>query len=370
MTTSFSTFERLKDKGITAFKSGEFTSAKTYLIEAAECMIELAEQAKTPQLRKQQEQYAAELIDLAKNCDQYKKSGKPSRQRVSNEDDSGKNASDWIIKEKPTLGFDDIAGLEDVKNEIRIKMIHPLRHPELAAKYGIHPGGGVLLYGPPGTGKTMMAKAIAHELDAVFFVISPADILSKWVGEAEQNLQKLFDAARAEPMAIIFMDELEALVPNREAGGANVMQRVVPQILQELEGFDEKEGQPLLFMGATNKPWMLDEAIRRPGRLDTMIYVPLPDAPARFKMLEIYLGKRPLSDDVDLGVLCDKLNGYSGADIAHLAEQAARFAFLESIAGKQQRPISMKDLLQVIETTPPSVKPTDLKRYDEFAATN
>lgn len=223
----------------------------------------------------------------------------------------------------------------------------------------------MLLYGPPGTGKTMMAKAIACELDATFFVISPAQILSKWVGEAEQNLKKLFDAAKAEDKSVIFMDEIEALVPRRRSGGSSVMQRVVPQILQELEGFEE-DTTPLLFVGATNKPWMVDDAMMRPGRLDARILVPLPDAPARFKLLEIYMGKRPLAEDVDFGVLCDKLDGYSGADIANVAEQAARFAFMESIAGKDNRPITMKDVLQVIEATLPSVRPSDLVRYERF----
>ena len=173
--------------------------------------------------------------------------------------------------EKPSLRFDDVAGLDDVKEDIRLKMIYPFQHPELAEKFGIRPGGGVLLYGPPGTGKTMLAKATAGEIDATFFRISPADVLSKWVGEAEQNIKKLFDAAAAEPRSIIFIDEIEALVPARRDEGSSVMQRVVPQILQGMEGFDKKAGRPILLMGATNVPWQLDPAdapagpIRREG---------------------------------------------------------------------------------------------------------
>ena len=143
---------------------------------------------------------------------------------------------------------------------------------------------------------------------------------------------------------------------------------MVPQILQELEGFEE-DTTPLLFVGATNKPWMLDDAMMRPGRLDARILVPLPDAPARFKLLEIYMSERPLAEDIDFGELCDKLAGYSGADIASIAERAARFAFMESIAGKDSRPITMKDVLQVIEATKPSVKQPDLARYARFTET-
>ncbi len=364
MGTPFSTFERLKDKGVAAYRRGEFNTARTYLIQAAEQMVALADRTASPEMRRQHETYAGELIDLARDCE-TRPQRPPNRQRTTDTDDRGADVSDWIVKEKPAIGFADIAGLEDVKDEIRLKMIYPLSHPELARTYGISAGGGVLLYGPPGTGKTMMARAIAHELSATFFVISPAQILSKWVGEAEQNLNRLFAAAKAEDMSVIFMDEIEALVPKRASGGSSVMQRVVPQILQELEGFEEHP-RPLLFVGATNKPWMLDDAMMRPGRLDARIYVPLPDAPARFKLLEIYLSKRPLADDVDFGALCDRLEGYSGADIASIAEQAARNAFLESIAGQKARAISMADVLQVLGSTRPSVRPADLARFERF----
>jgi len=373
MTVSFSTFDRLKAKGVAAYKNGDFLTAKTYLIDAAECLIELAEAAKTPESRRQQEELAAELIDLTKECDRRHKSPQgarklgATRQRLE-EEGSGSNASDWIVKDKPTIGFDDIAGLDDVKEEIRLKMIYPFAHPVLAKQYGIASGGGVLLYGPPGTGKTMIAKAIAHEIDATFFVVSPAQMLSKWVGEAEQNVRKLFEAAKAEPVSVIFLDEVEALVPRRKDDSSSVMQRVVPQILQELEGFDRNADRALLFVGATNQPWLLDEAMLRPGRLDAKVYIGLPDAPARFKLLEIHFGDRPLAEDVDFGELCDRLDGYSGADIKHISLEAAQRPFLEAIAGKDPRPIQREDIMKTIEENPPSVHPSSLVRFQRFAA--
>ena len=370
MAVSFATFERLKSKGVSAYKKGDYLAAKTYLVEAAECMIELAESAKTPETRRQHEEIATELVDLAKDCDRLKKSGKKPRARVKEkDDDSGTDASDWIIRDKPDIGFDDIAGLDDVKEEIRLKMLYPFTHPELARRYGINVGGGVLLYGPPGTGKTMMAKAIAKEINATFFVISPAQVMSKWVGEAEQNIRKLFEAATAEPQAVIFIDEIEALVPKRKSDSSTVMARVVPQILQELEGFDRKGDRALLLIGATNKPWMLDEAVMRPGRFDTKVHIGLPDAPARYRLLEIHLGDRPVGDDVDLGALCDRLKGYSGADIRNIAQQAAAIPFMESVAGREPRPISMKDLMSATETTMPSVNASHLARYERFEET-
>jgi transitional endoplasmic reticulum ATPase len=373
MPVSFATFDRLKSRGVAAYKKGDYLAAKSYLVDAAECMVELAESAKTPEAQRQHEELATELIDLAKDCERLHRSGGKGRRAAAarqreKEGDSGTDASDWIVRDKPDIGFDDIAGLDDVKEDIRLKMIYPFAHPELAQRYGIATGGGILLYGPPGTGKTMIAKAIAHEIDATFFVVSPAQMLSKWVGEAEQNIQKLFEAAKAEKTSVIFLDETEALVPKRKSDSSTVMQRVVPQILQELEGFDRKGDRALLFVGATNKPWMLDEAILRPGRLDARIYVGLPDAPARFKMLEIYFDDRPLAGDVEFGELCDRLDGYSGADIKNIAQRSAQLPFMEAIAGKDARAISRQDILTVIDATPPSVNSSDLVRYDRFAA--
>ena len=377
MAVSFSTFDRLKGKGVSAYKSGDYLAAKTYLVDAAECLLEMAETTKSTEAKRQHEEIAAELIDLAKDCDRLHsggrrakpvgRGGKGGAQR-EREDDSGGDASDWIVRDKPTIGFDDIAGLEDVKAEIRLKMIYPFSHRELAKQYGISSGGGVLLYGPPGTGKTMIAKAIAHEIDATFFLVSPAEMLSKWVGEAEQNIRKLFDAAKAEETSVIFLDETEALVPKRKSDSSAVMQRVVPQILQELEGFDRKSDHALLFVGATNRPWMLDEAMLRPGRLDSKIYVDLPDAPARFRMLEIYLGDRPLAGDVDFGELCDRLAGYSGADIKNIAERAAQLPFMEAVSGKKARSIAKKDVMAVIQGTSPSVTKGELLRFEQFAS--
>jgi SpoVK/Ycf46/Vps4 family AAA+-type ATPase len=218
----------------------------------------------------------------------------------------------------------------------------------------------------------MIAKAIAREIDATFFTVSSADILSKWVGEAEQNVRKLFDAARAEPKAVIFIDEIEALVPRRSSGGSTVMQRVVPQMLQELEGFDRKGDQCLLFVGATNKPWMLDDAMLRPGRFDTRVYLDLPDAPARTRMLEIYLAGRPLGGDIDLARLCGALDGYSGADIKSLCDRAASrpfMGFVLSGGSGEKRPLSMADMEAAISEVRPSVLSKDLARYRKFAET-
>ncbi|MDB5288932.1 MAG: hypothetical protein JWL69_173, partial [Phycisphaerales bacterium] len=287
----------------------------------------------------------------------------------ASESEGEQSAQQWIVKEKPSLRFNDVAGLEDVKEDIRLKMIYPFEHAELAERFGIRPGGGVLMYGPPGTGKTMLAKATAGEIEATFFRISPADVLSKWVGEAEQNIKKLFDAAADEPRSIIFIDEIEALVPARRDEGSSVMQRVVPQILQGVEGFDKKAGRPILLMGATNVPWQLDPAILRPGRFDEKVYIPLPDLAARRKMLEIYLSKRPLAELVDLDAFAEKLEGYSGADIKYLCDRSATVPFLQSVATGQEGEITSQILADVLNDTQRSVTPEMLKRFTDWSRT-
>lgn len=368
---TFATFQRLKDKGIALLKAGDYAGARPYLIQAAECMIELSEETRDAKTQAEQESYARELLELARDCDRKaQRGGGPrlgGRDRAGADDDEQTNAEDWIVREKPNVRFADIAGLEDVKQEIYLKMIYPFRHPDLAQRYGIDVGGGMLLYGPPGTGKTMIAKAMACELDATMFVISPAQLMSKWVGEAEQNVRKLFEAAKDEPRAVIFMDECEALVPRRRGGQSTVMQRVVPQILQELEGFDRKAGRALLFLGATNEPWQLDPAMLRPGRLDSKVYVPLPDAEARFRLFEIYLANRPLCDDVNFADLVELTRGYSGADLKAICAKAATRPFLESVGGGEPRNINMADLQAVIAATPPSVSTKDDEKYRAWA---
>jgi transitional endoplasmic reticulum ATPase len=213
----------------------------------------------------------------------------------------------------------------------------------------------------------MLAKATAGEIDATFFRISPADVLSKWVGEAEQNIKKLFDAAAAEPRSIIFIDEIEALVPARRDDGSSVMQRVVPQILQGVEGFDRKAGRSLLLMGATNVPWQLDPAMMRPGRFDEKVYIPLPDLSARRKMLDLYLSKRPVATNVNLDELAQKLDGYSGADIRYLCDRAATIPFMQSVASGIDGDITSQILADVLNDTPRSVTPDLLKRFEEWS---
>lgn len=291
----------------------------------------------------------------------------PSGPRKAKE--GGEESKSFVPVERPTLRFDDIAGLDEVKEEIRLKMIYPFTHPEAAERYKIRRGGGILLWGPPGTGKTMMARAVAGEIDAAFFTVKPSEIMSKWVGDSEQNVERLFQAAREHPRSIVFIDEIEAMVPARRESQSAVMTRLVPQILAELEGFDTADKNPLLFIGATNEPWSLDSAVLRPGRFDEKVYVGLPDLPARRKIFELNLRGRPLAADVDLEALAHDAAGYSGADVKNVCEKAAADVFLRSVkAGKDgdAPPIAMADLRAALAETRPSVGPEDLARFEAY----
>ena len=360
-------FEKHKAKGVARFRMGELQEAKYHFLKAAEYLLQLAKETPEAELRKARMDKARELVDLAKNVKEKREELRKKKAFERKDEEKSEDIpKEWTLTEKPKIRFDDIAGLEDVKEQIRLKMILPFTHPEKAKKYRVKTGGGILLYGPPGTGKTMIAKAVAGELDAAFFAIAPSEILNKWVGESEKNIRKLFDAARSQARSIIFMDEVESLVPRRrdtEAGG--VMARVVPQILAELDGFDVKEGQTVMFMGATNEPWNIDYAMLRPGRLDEKVYIGLPDLPARRKILEMNLKDIPVAE-LDLDDLGRRLDGYSGADIAYLCRKVAEQTFLESVKAGHDRPLATSDFERVLAKMRPSVSAEDCERFLEF----
>lgn len=341
----------------------DFAVAKRHLAQAAQYIVEAAKLSPPP-FNRARLATAQQIMQQAQLMEQMAEA-QQRRQRAPAlvAEDEGPR---WLVQEKPSVRFSDVAGLENVKEQIRLKLIYPFSHPDKAQRYGIRSGGGILLYGPPGTGKTLIARATAGELDASFFVAKPSDLMSKWVGEAEQNVARLFEAARACPRAVIFLDEVEALLPKRRDSSSTVMQRVVPQFLAELEGFGGRSAN-LLFIGATNEPWSLDPAAMRPGRFDEKIYVPLPDAAARRRILDLNLKGRPLVPDVDLDRLTERLAGYSGADVVQVCLRASTIAFLDAVERGVERSISWSDFEAALADVKPSVSPKDLERYERFA---
>ncbi|QOJ79697.1 CDC48 family AAA ATPase [Infirmifilum lucidum] len=264
-----------------------------------------------------------------------------------------------VYIEVPEVHWDDIGGLEDVKQQLREAVEWPLKHPEYFKEMGIDPPKGILLYGPPGTGKTLLAKAVATESEANFIGVKGPEILSKWVGESERAIREIFRKARQAAPCIIFFDEIDSIVPRRgQRFDAGVTDRIVNQLLTEMDGLERLEG--VVVVAATNRPDIIDPALLRPGRFDRLIYVPPPDEKARLEIFRVHTRRMPLAEDVDLAELARRTEGYTGADIAAVCREAAMVALRES--GKPTK-VAMKHFLKAMEVVRPSVTREDLERY-------
>ena len=250
-----------------------------------------------------------------------------------------------VLVQRPNVGWEDIGGLQQVKEELAEAIEWPLKHANLFAEANVDPPKGILLYGPPGTGKTMMAKAVAATSEANFISIKGPELISKWVGESEKGVREVFRKARQAAPCVIFFDELDAIAPRRGGGSegdAHVTERVLSQMLTELDGLEDLKG--VVVIGATNRPDIIDEALLRPGRFDRILEVPPPDNEARKHIFQIHTKKKPLESDVNLDKLVEMTEGMTGADIAALLNAAAMSAIKEHVRQKSgsKLKISMK----------------------------
>ena len=266
-----------------------------------------------------------------------------------------------IMVEIPKVKWDEVGGLEDVKQQLKETVEWPLTNPEGFERLGIKPPRGLLLYGPPGNGKTLIAKAIATESAANFIAIKGPEVMSKWVGESEKKLREVFRKAKQVSPCIVFLDELDALAPTRGTGGDNnVSDRLVDQLLTSMDGLENMEG--VITIGATNRPEIIDQALLRPGRFDRMILVGEPDEDARKKILKIHTKSVPLKN-VKLGVLAKKMVGYTGADIESVVREAAILALRKDHKAKE---VTMKHFEEALELVVPSITEDTVKYYEEI----
>ncbi len=245
--------------------------------------------------------------------------------------------------EVPNVKWEDIGGLEETKKQLQEMILFPIEHPEKFHKFGMQPSKGVLFYGPPGCGKTLLAKAVASECSANFISIKGPELLTMWFGESEANVRDVFDKARAASPCVLFFDELDSIAVARggggggDAGGAG--DRVINQLLTEMDGVGAKKN--IFIVGATNRPEIMDEALLRPGRLDQLIYIPLPDQPSRLSILKANLRKTPIARDVDLNFVGQITDGFSGADLTEICQKAAKAA-VRDVLHSLFRPLKLK----------------------------
>jgi len=266
----------------------------------------------------------------------------------------------------PETALKDVAGLKDIKNFVYQRILAPFEDDETAFSLKLRVGGGMLLYGPPGTGKTLIATAIAADIQARFIDISPSVIVG-YPGEAERRLETMFAALEKEPRVVVFLDEAEWILCKRGEQTSSVMQRITPVLLAQLSRIFKQRTRPIVVIAATNKPEMIDPAFLRPGRFDKVFLVGLPEREARNDILKSQLRSRSHRlDEKELRELTDKLDGYSGADIEHIVEEAAFKAFARRNEGKGVA-ILVADIQSAIEKTPKSVSSEENKRFQEWA---
>ncbi|TFG35021.1 AAA family ATPase [Candidatus Thorarchaeota archaeon] len=391
----------LLDRAIELDQRGMKNEACQYYLKASKILIKLSNSAALPSIRKHYFNRAQECVDRVRYLSGIKKKSAgpidglasppafekdsigqvPIKQttKVDQElDDEEKRLremiSDTIITERPNIKMSEVAGLGDAKQAINDAILAPMKHPELFKGKARQPWRGILFYGPAGCGKTLIAKAVASEVNATFFNVSAANIVSKWLGESERLVMHLFELARKHQPAIVFIDELDSVGVSRSGDDVGGERRMKTQLLTELQGLASNEDERVTVIGATNLPWEIDFALR--SRFEKRIHVPLPDTEARSAIFAIHMEDIEISPTIDFDELADLTEGYSGRDISIVCREAA----MEPIRDLQRsgrmdeeheiidiRPVSRDDFLSAIENIRPATPPEDVKKYIDWA---
>lgn len=260
----------------------------------------------------------------------------------------------FIDIEKPDIDFNDVGGMDGLKDEIRIKIIEPMNHPEIYEAYGKKIGGGILMYGPPGCGKTHLARATAGQIDAGFMPVGIHDVMDMYIGQSEQKLHALFENARGHTPCVLFFDEVDALGAARSDMRSSAGRNTINQFLSELDGV-KSSNEGVLVLAATNAPWHLDSAFRRPGRFDRIIFVPPPDAPSREAILTVLLKGKP-TEGIETATLAKKTAGFSGADLKAVVDTAVEAKLREAMSSGRPTPLRTRDLVAAAKKIKPSTK--------------
>ena len=345
-------------------------------LQSAEILIELTKFTENPQLTKIYENRAKEYIGRAKALNKINKNNLNSKNNTNRGEQSDQNSEldqnieASIVSENPDITLNDVAGLEAVKRSLREAIVLPLKRPDLFTG-SRQPWRGILLHGPPGCGKTMIAKATAGDIDATFFNVSAATLVSKWMGESEKLVKRLYEVAKEKQPSIIFIDEVDSLTQSRTENENDAMRRVKTQLLASMEGLASNKEDRVVTIGATNVPWEIDSAFRR--RFQRRIYVPLPDEEARKIIFQINSKGIELDKNIDFKKLSSKTNEYTGSDIANICREAIMAPIRELDSSNliddssvKARPVTQKDYLNALNNVKKSVSSSELTRFIEW----
>ncbi|MBS85519.1 MAG: AAA family ATPase [Candidatus Heimdallarchaeota archaeon] len=366
---------KIAQEAVKADDSNNHKEAYRLYLQSAEILLELTKFTENPQLSKIYENRAKEYIGRAKTLNKLIKTqipNKSSKNPSSSEENSeyDKVLETSIVSETPDLTLDDVAGLEDVKRSLREAIVLPLKRPDLFTG-SRQPWRGILLHGPPGCGKTMIAKATAGDIKATFFNISAAVLVSKWLGESEKLVKRLYELAKEKQPSIIFIDEVDSLTQSRSENENDAMRRVKTQLLSSMEGISSNKDDRVVTIGATNVPWEIDSAFRR--RFQRRIYVPLPDEKARKIIFEINSRGIELDKSIDFKKLSKITNDYTGSDIANICREAimAPIRELDSTnmiddSSIKAREVTHNDYTNALKNVSKSVSKQELIKFIEW----
>jgi transitional endoplasmic reticulum ATPase len=358
-------FKSFYQQGKDLYNIGDIQGAREAFIKAAELANDISLNSSSYEVKMDYYNNAIKILNFLKNDSVLNK------KRVENATTTEKKEeSSFEKQEKSDITFDDVAGLDDVKEQIKYKVLEPLKNPELAKIYKIKPGAKILLYGPPGTGKTFIARAIAGEVDAAFYAINCQDLISKYMGDSSKKLDELFEEAQKNERAIIFFDEFDSVASKRSDTSDGVdqeMSRFVATFLTKVDGFKKSStNKMLLLIAATNRPWAIDSAMLRGGRFDTHIYVSLPDLNAREFLVSKVLEDLPMDADVKISSIAEALEGFGGGDITAICEKIKLSAYMRSLKSGSTQNITISDCNKIISESHNMITEDDLLKFESF----
>lgn len=357
-----------RKKGARDQAADEYAKASVLYAQAANSLLDVCDGCNEGE-RKDFEKSVERLTAIAR---QVRACAEELRRQPSQQDIQAEEEDQVLFRpaEAQNVTFDDIAGLDEAKQMILDEIIHPSMYRELYDRFKMDNSGGLLLFGPPGGGKTMIARAVAAEANLPFFSARCSDIVGKYFGEAEKHVRALFEAARKAKNAVIFLDEAEALACRR-GGHSTVMNRLVPELLSQMDGFEKFDGR-IIVIFATNRPYDIDPAFLRHGRLPSHCYVPLPDENVRTAFLKKMIAQRPCSDDVDIGKIVQATNRFSCADLVNLVRKSCQYPINRSIERKAKGEqtveefLCQQDIEQALSRLHPSVEPEEIERLEKW----